>query len=209
MRVVLKPDVIAVIGESPDDIAALRAFAARGLDRVFALKMSDTVAFSLHDLGPRAEACATPINVISSNAAYAIIANLAHTPFELDGCRYASVEGFWQGLKTDDPLERARLAALHGPRAKAATKGWAVPERFVFAEREVRSGTADHWDLMYAACREKFRQNERARRVLHSTGTRPLQHRVRRDSRTIPGVVMADIWMRLRARLNDEDRSSA
>jgi predicted NAD-dependent protein-ADP-ribosyltransferase YbiA (DUF1768 family) len=209
MRIVLKPDVIAVIGESAEDMAALRDFAARGLERVFALKMNDTVAFSLHDLGPRADACRTPINVISSNAAYAQIGNLAHTPFELDGHRYASVEGFWQGLKTDDPLERARLAALHGPRAKAATKGWTVPERFTYAEREVRSGTADHWDLMYAACREKFRQNERARRVLRSTGTRPLEHRVRRDSRTIPGVVMADIWMRLRARLDDEDHGPA
>ena len=34
--------------------------------------------------------------------------------------------------------------------------------------------------------------------VLLSTGERPLMHRTRRDSRTIPGVVMADIWMRIR-----------
>ena len=36
---------------------------------------------------------------------------------------------------------------------------------------------------------------------LLGTGIRPLVHLVRPDSRTIPGVVMADIWMKLRAEL--------
>jgi len=27
-----------------------------------------------------------------------------------------------------------------------------------------------------------------------STGNRPLEHRTRRDSRTIPGIIMAAIW---------------
>ena len=43
-----------------------------------------------------------------------------------------------------------------------------------------------------------------AREALLSTGTRPLMHRMRRDSKTIPGVIMADIWMRLRERLRAE-----
>ena len=39
--------------------------------------------------------------------------------------------------------------------------------------------------------------------VLHCTGERPLSHRTRPDSRTIPGVILAEIWMRLRSRLRD------
>jgi hypothetical protein len=54
---------------------------------------------------------------------------------------------------------------------------------------------------MRAACHAKFTQNDRARRALLSTGDRPLTHRMKRDSETIPGVVMADVWMRIRARL--------
>jgi hypothetical protein len=36
---------------------------------------------------------------------------------------------------------------------------------------------------------------------LIETGERPLVHHVPRDSRTIPGVIMAEIWMQLRAEL--------
>ena len=34
--------------------------------------------------------------------------------------------------------------------------------------------------------------------ALLGTGERPLVHVTRRDSRTIPGIVMADIWMKVR-----------
>jgi len=37
--------------------------------------------------------------------------------------------------------------------------------------------------------------------VLLATGERPLVHHVPRDSRTIPGVIMAEIWMALRSEL--------
>jgi len=36
-----------------------------------------------------------------------------------------------------------------------------------------------------------------------STGTRPLVHKTLRDSRNIPGAIMAEIWMRIRGRLVD------
>jgi predicted NAD-dependent protein-ADP-ribosyltransferase YbiA (DUF1768 family) len=57
---------------------------------------------------------------------------------------------------------------------------------------------------MRLACRAKFAQNADARAALLDTNERPLTHRVRRDSRTIPGVVMADIWMRIRSELRRE-----
>ena len=37
-----------------------------------------------------------------------------------------------------------------------------------------------------------------------ATGKRPLTHIVRDDSRTIPGVIMAAIWMRIRKRIQGE-----
>jgi hypothetical protein len=51
---------------------------------------------------------------------------------------------------------------------------------------------------MERASRAKFEQNEEAAQALVSTGTRPLIHRMRDDSRSIPGVVMAEIWTRIR-----------
>ena len=57
---------------------------------------------------------------------------------------------------------------------------------------------------MRRACEAKFAQHEGARTALLNTGERWLTHRTRKDSRTIPGAIMADIWMRIRARLHDE-----
>jgi len=42
-----------------------------------------------------------------------------------------------------------------------------------------------------------------------ATGNRPLVHRMRRDSRTIPGALMADIWMRIRQKLQGEGPATA
>jgi predicted NAD-dependent protein-ADP-ribosyltransferase YbiA (DUF1768 family) len=63
---------------------------------------------------------------------------------------------------------------------------------------------------MLRACRAKFMQHTEARRALLSTGERPLTHGTRKDSRTIPGAVMADVWMRVRRELakdGEADRS--
>jgi len=56
---------------------------------------------------------------------------------------------------------------------------------------------------MEKACRAKFTQNAEAAAALLATGDRPLTHVVRRDSKTIPGVVMAAIWMRIRKELKN------
>jgi predicted NAD-dependent protein-ADP-ribosyltransferase YbiA (DUF1768 family) len=66
-------------------------------------------------------------------------------------------------------------------------------------------GTFEHWALMESACRAKFSQCVEAREALLATGERPLVHRVKRDSRAIPGVIMADIWMRIRVRLSEPE----
>ena len=61
--------------------------------------------------------------------------------------------------------------------------------------RIVPVGTVDHWQLMSQACRAKFPQHAEARSALQCTGDRPVVHKVHRDCRTIPGVIMAQIWM--------------
>jgi predicted NAD-dependent protein-ADP-ribosyltransferase YbiA (DUF1768 family) len=133
-----------------------------------------------------------------------MIGNLAHTPFQLDGQLYQSVEGFWQGLKFSDPDDRARIAELHGSAAKRAGDEAPPHEAFEYRGEPIRVGRPDHWRLMRQACQAKFTQSEPARRALFSTGDRPLTHRMKRDSEAIPGVVMADIWMRVRATLRKQ-----
>jgi hypothetical protein len=59
---------------------------------------------------------------------------------------------------------------------------------------------------MEKACEAKFAQHAAAREALVSTHNRPLVHQVKPDSKNIPGVIMAAIWMRIRDRL---DRTGA
>jgi predicted NAD-dependent protein-ADP-ribosyltransferase YbiA (DUF1768 family) len=130
-----------------------------------------------------------------------LISNFAHTPFALDGRTYAGIEGFWQGLKFPDEADRRRLADLHGSAARDAGHDAPAHEEFTYDGKRVRVGTWDHWQLMKRACAEKFAQHDEARAALRSTGTRPLVHQVKPDSKNIPGVIMAQIWMEIRARL--------
>jgi predicted NAD-dependent protein-ADP-ribosyltransferase YbiA (DUF1768 family) len=203
MKLRVKDGLMIVTALTGDERDELGQWAGQSDGHVFALlRQPDGQTVRLTDLGPRAHACREPINVTSrSPEPIVLISNLAHTPFELDGQRYASVEGFWQSLKFADPAKRVETAELYGQRARSA--GYDVPyqDTLQYQGRIVRVGTADHWDLMKAACQAKFDQDSPARAALLMTGSRPLMHRTRKDSRTIPGVVMADIWMKIRARI--------
>jgi predicted NAD-dependent protein-ADP-ribosyltransferase YbiA (DUF1768 family) len=208
MNVLLKKGLVVLVAEHHDKAAEISEWLATHADHALRVTTQDATTMLLRDLGPWAEACREPIN-ISSRAAEAplrLISNLAATPFSLHGRSYASVEGFWQGLKFPDAESRARLAQLHGLEAKRAGADALAADRVSYEGNPIRVGTYEHWDLMYEACRAKFTQHEAAQRALLGTGNRPLVHRVRRDSRTIPGVVLADIWMRIRARLRKSSR---
>ena len=167
---------------------------------VFVLCHQDEQTFRLIGLGSRSDACREPGNVSSRSPdeRVRLISNLARTPFELDGNGYGSVEAFWQGLKFPDVERRGRISQLHGLQARNAGFDAPTSDTLIYRGRTIRVGTSDHWHLMYLACRAKFFQHDQARAALVGTGDRPLVHKTRRDSRTIPGVVMADIWMRIR-----------
>jgi len=206
MRIVLKPQLLIVVPEHGSDVADMKAWKDRHAGGVFLLRDDGGEGASLFALGPQAEACHEPINVhhASPDPQIALIANLAPTPLSLDGNRYACVEAFWQSLRF--PVEeRARIAAMDGSAAKQASKDRPYGTHVHYNGRDIPVGTFGHWQLMRQACRAKFEQNPQARNALLATGTRPLVHRVRRDSRTIPGVVMAEIWMSVRAKLRRAD----
>lgn len=199
MRVTFKDGVLVMVPETDAEREAFAAWRSAKAGHVFALTGADG---ALHDIGLRADACREPINInAKAPKPLDLISNFAATPFELDGEAYASIEGFWQGLKFSDLTERRRVAALSGPEAKDAGGRAPASDLIVYGDELIRAGTWDHWQLMERACRAKFGQQEGARAALLSTGERPLMHQMRRDSRTIPGVVVAQIWMRIRETL--------
>jgi predicted NAD-dependent protein-ADP-ribosyltransferase YbiA (DUF1768 family) len=209
MRTLLQPDRLVLVPETEDERAALAAWRAAHDGFAFTTAENSGSGATLTALGPRAEACREPINVTSSSPEpIRLIANFAPTPFVLDGERYACVEAFWQSLRF--PIEqRPRIAAMDGRAAKDASARQPYGSHVVYGGRTIAVGAFDHWQLMRGACAAKFEQNDDARAALLATGDRPLIHVVRRDSRTIPGVIMAEIWMTLRAQLRRRAQTTA
>jgi len=201
MKTLFKPDGIVLVPESEEERAALASWQAAHAGFAFAVAENSARGIALIALGPRAEACRAPINVTSSSPdPIRLIANFAPTPFELDGVHYACVEAFWQSLRF--PIEkRPRIVVMDGRAAKKVSAKQPYGSHVVYAGQAIPVGAFDHWQLMRRACAAKFEQNDNARAALLATGERPLVHVVRRDSRTIPGAIMAEIWMALRADL--------
>ena len=201
MRTLLQPNRLVLIPETEDERAALASWRAAHEDFAFATPPDCGADATLTGLGPRLEACREPINVTSmSPDPIRLISNFAPTPFELDGMRYACVEAFWQSLRFPQE-ERAAIAALDGGAAKRESERQPYGSHVIYGGDSIPVGTYGHWQLMRRACRAKFAQNADARTALLDTGDRPLVHIVRHDSRTIPGVIMAGIWMALRTEL--------
>ena len=201
MKVLLKEGLIVLAPEGDDEARTLTDWKAAHADRVLLVRaVSEVSGLELHDIGSRVEACREPINIVSTSPdpVARTISNLGDTPFTLDGQAYRTIESFWQGLKFDDRAERDRIAGLDGHAAWEAGTAKGYGATVSYGGETIPVGTWAHWQLMDRACRAKFTENAQARAALLSTGTRPLTHIVRHDSKAIPGAIMAEIWMRLR-----------
>jgi hypothetical protein len=203
MRALLKKSVLVFVASEPEESASFDALLAQRRGHVFELVGNNDEALVFRDLGPRSDACREPINIGSrvENPQHAIISNFAATPFVLDDFPYASVEGFWQSLRFPNASDRRRIAELSGGTAKRAGDALPWGVTVCYEGETIAVGRPEHWKLMERACEAKFRQHAVAQAGLLSTGARPLVHRMRHDSRSIPGIIMADIWMRIRDRL--------
>jgi hypothetical protein len=206
MKVLIKLGHLIVIPENETEGRELARWAELCGGHVFKLEPGRGSGLALSDLGPLEEACNVPISVLSSafDPAIRLISNFAPTPFVLDGESYATVESFWQGLKFERNADRLRVAAMNGRDAKRAGGKQPYGATVSHQGRLIPVGTWQHWEVLERACWAKFTQNAHARAALLGTGERPLEHRPRRDSRTIPGVIMAEIWMKTRKRLRLE-----
>jgi predicted NAD-dependent protein-ADP-ribosyltransferase YbiA (DUF1768 family) len=195
---------IILQAETTEEQAQLKTLLEEQNELIFQLRKTEKGP-SFFYLGPKETACNLSINVLFSreDKQIQLISNLGHAPFEMDGIEYASVEAFWQSLKFE-PEKRDPLYSLFGKEAKKAGAREKYTKYVSYKEQKVRVGSSEHWALMQRACEHKFEQHTAAREALLATGIRPLYHKPRKDSVTIPGPIMAGIWMNIRSKLRRE-----
>jgi predicted NAD-dependent protein-ADP-ribosyltransferase YbiA (DUF1768 family) len=130
--------------------------------------------------------------ILSKRNELGILSNFAPTPFEIDGKRYASLEGFWQAMYypdgADDPRQEVvpkrltreqveQLASFDakkaGDEAKKALRqagiAWISYQGRRFDPHGSEEDQKFHYDLILRATRAKVDQNAEVKRILLAT----------------------------------------
>lgn len=164
--------------------------------------------------------------ILSKRNKLGILSNFAATPFELDGKRYASVEGFWQMMlypqgQDDERAKdksvtwkytREQVAQMTAFEAKSAGTlaeenmkklgiDWCTYQGRRFPYRSATPG--EHYRLIVAAMRAKLEQNPEVKRVLLATGDLILKPDHHVEENPPSEWKYYEIWMQLRSELQN------
>ena len=171
--------------------------------------------------------------ILSKRNELGILSNFAATPFELDGERYASVEGFWQAMLYPDicpdcepdprlmsknvtwKYYRFQVERMTGFEAKAAGTlaeenmkklgiDWCTFEGRRFPYRSATPG--EHYRLIVDAMHAKLEQNPEVKRILLATRDLILKPDHRGEENPPPEWLYCDIWMHIRSELQKPAR---
>lgn len=167
--------------------------------------------------------------ILSKRNELGILSNFAATAFELDGKRYASVEGFWQMMlypegpddvrardkRVNWKYTREQVAQMTAFEAKQGgtlaeenmkTLGidWCTYNGKRFPYRSQTPG--EHYKLIVAAMRAKLEQNPEVKRILLATGDLILKPDHIGEANPPPEWKYYEIWMQLRSELQKSAR---
>lgn len=119
----------------------------------------------------------------------------------MDGRIYASIEGWYQGLKWPDAARRAEAAKLSGSRAKNAAKGAPKAAAFLYEGRTYAFGSEEHHALVKIAIRASLAQHAEVKAAFVATRPRPIVHdpgRKERAGTALPAAKFARILEEIR-----------
>lgn len=106
-----------------------------------------------------------------------VLSNLYSNAFEIDGIRCASMEGFLQSLKIEDPEVQKEICTLSGKEAKErSTSDWQVTQIIYWQGQPIMRQSPEFQTLLRRAYQCLFEQNETFRTALLSTKGKHLYH---------------------------------
>lgn len=164
--------------------------------------------------------------ILSKRTELGIFSNLALSPFELDGIRYNSIEGLWQGMKYPDPDladdPRLKLGSYPHKRSdvylmsdwesknagtaaneinKKAGISWISYKDKKFDYRDMGEGSAFHLELITRATRAKVQQNPKIKELLLKTKGLILRPDHKQNDKDPASYRYFDILMSIRSEL--------
>lgn len=106
------------------------------------------------------------------------LSNFSPHPFELDGVKIASMEGFLQGLKFSNPDMQVHVCTLVGRAAKFKGKGkdWFRNGKLYWRGKEIDRFGPEYQELLDKAYEAMFNQSDSFRRALAASGNSTLTH---------------------------------
>lgn len=105
------------------------------------------------------------------------LSNFTYHPFIMDNQEFASIEGFLQGLKIQDPIEQKRVFKLHGLEAKLA--GPKIKNNTMWYKgTPINRHSEAYKRLLIKAYIHMFNQNKTFRDALAYTGNKKLVHSI-------------------------------
>ncbi|HBP22012.1 MAG TPA: hypothetical protein DEA08_30040 [Planctomycetes bacterium] len=166
--------------------------------------------------------------ILSKRHELGLLSNFAATPFELEGTRYASLEGFWQAMKYPEGPEdpRAQHPGLTWKHTRAEVEAMTAFDAHsagVAAEENMKAMGIDwisyrgerlrfkgpdqarHYELILAASEAKVAQNPRVREVLLATGDLVLKPDHVQEEDATPAWRYFEIYMKIRAELQQSE----
>ena len=137
------------------------------------------------------------------------LSNFAINPFELDGVKCTSFEGFLQSLKFSNPDMQEYVCTLHGAAAKKKGygKNWWTTRTLYWRGKEIDRDGPEYQELLDRAY-FALAQNKGFRAALVSTGTATLTHKMgkkKKNETILTEQEFCSRLMRVRNRIAEEE----
>jgi predicted NAD-dependent protein-ADP-ribosyltransferase YbiA (DUF1768 family) len=133
-------------------------------------------------------------NTYPSNA----LSNFAPHPFEIDGIKCNSMEGFLQSLKFESKEMQEYVCTLVGYAAKkkGRNKNWKQSQILYWREKEIKRSSQEYQDLLDRAFSELYK-NTKFKAALEASGNAVLTHSMGRSKESETVLTVREFCSRL------------
>jgi len=126
------------------------------------------------------------------------LSNFAPHPFEIDGIKCNSMEGFLQSLKFKSPEMQAEVCKLVGYAAKkkGKKKNWWQTQTLYWKGNPIQRKSDEYQQLLDKAYTQLYK-NTKFRKALEATGSAVLTHSIGKSSQNETVLTKAEFCSRL------------